>query len=293
MRTMTMLLAFLFVSSIASACEPAGWRPCRSPVPQPPSGGYLAFSGAQAVTVANQNGALRYPGRGGWTVEFWVLPERLTARGEAELTILGQASPGIPGRDPWGFRVHTQAFSFRVDGPNGGSHSLLFDMELNRWHHVAGVYTNDRSGRWMEVYVDGRRVQRQRVHVRMQGRDDPVVFGAFARDFGFGSFEGGLDEVRIWSRALGAGEVQRAMAGEVQPDATGLVAWWSFEERSGTVALDRTEHGLHGVLGDPLGGWKGGARAEAPTRYLPQLPARQPERPLTPEEEVLRRLGCG
>lgn len=206
----------------------------------------LAFDGVDDFAVVPACEAVRYPGTGGWSVEFWVKPVVYPFRGET--SVIGQESVGVAAHDPWSVRAHPTHFEFRVDGPKGDTGRVLFDLTLGVWQHVACVYRGPGGGGMsMAVFVDGRLVAERPVTVRMEPRDDPVYFGALAGTH----FRGLLDEPRVWAHALNADEVAGAMGGDIDPADPRLRAWWSFDEASGPVALDRTGGEAHAVLGRP------------------------------------------
>lgn len=207
----------------------------------------LAFDGIDDFATVPACDAVRYPGTGGWTVEFWVKPIIYPHAGEA--SIIGQESVGIPGRDPWSVRAQATHFEFRIDGVDGAEDRILFDLALGVWQHVACVYygPQTKGGLSMAVYVDGRQIAQQPTNVVMQGRDDPVYFGTITGTY----FRGLLDETRIWSYPLGPNAIARAMQGRVKPNDEHLRAWWTFDDSSAGVAVDRGPNGAHAVLGRP------------------------------------------
>lgn len=205
----------------------------------------LAFDGLDDFATVPACDAVRYPGTGGWTVEFWVKPVIYPFHGET--SIIGQESVGVPGHDPWSVRAHPTHFEFRIDGVQGNSESVRFDLALGVWQHIACAYDNTDNERSLSVYINGELVESRPTGVRMDSRLDPVYLGALTGIH----FCGLLDEARLWSAALGADAVIRAMDGRVRPDETDLRAWWSFDDGSPGVAVDRGPHGAHAVLGRP------------------------------------------
>ncbi|MHC4949296.1 MAG: LamG-like jellyroll fold domain-containing protein [Planctomycetota bacterium] len=125
------------------------------------------------------------------------------------------------------------------------------------WHHVACV--RDAATGRKHVYVDG---VEDFASVALLSDDDisypdggvanPVtewnpyiVLGAEKHDAGpaFPSFDGYLDELRIWSRALTPLEVDALKDLASPPDAPGLVAHYRFEEGAGTTTADASAAG--------------------------------------------------
>ena len=112
----------------------------------------------------------------------------------------------------------------------------------DRWHAVV-VTWQQRDGS-LAVYKDGTLVftgvlpSRQPIQpggVLVLGQDQDAVGRGFDPEQGF---EGLLDQVRIYRRALAVEEVQRIYRSE-----SGLVGLWQFDEASGNVALDRSGSG--------------------------------------------------
>ena len=80
--------------------------------------------------------------------------------------------------------------------------------EFDRWIHLAGTY----DGEIMRLYVDGVEIGNQAISGNIPLDDNPVTFGAeengdIPLDV-LGELEGLIDEVRMYNRALDAGEIQ-------------------------------------------------------------------------------------
>lgn len=206
----------------------------------------LVFDGADDVATVPASDALRYPGRGGWTIELRLRPDAYPEHGET--AVFGQESVGVAAHDPYSLRIHPGWFEFRVDGPNDGRGIVRFELPLGIWSHVACVYENGHAGRSMSVFINGERVDRLVVPVRMESRTDPVFMGRL----GDRSFAGAIDEPRVWSYAMDEPDVARAMHADIDPSDHRLRGWWSFDERRGGIILDRSPSASHGLLGDPL-----------------------------------------
>jgi hypothetical protein len=72
-----------------------------------------------------------------------------------------------------------------------------------------------------------------------------------SRGVGGSHFDGRIDDVRVWSRALGHEEIREGLEA-VAANATGLVAWWKLDESSGNTLLDASPNGFSLAL-DGLG----------------------------------------
>ncbi len=91
-----------------------------------------------------------------------------------------------------------------VDRHHGTTH-----LDRWRWHHVAFV----RSGDAWQVFVDGS-LDASGTGVAAAGRGDQVFFGG--RSDGVDSWEGRLDEIAVFGRALSYAEIRR-LAGQTPP----------------------------------------------------------------------------
>ena len=116
----------------------------------------------------------------------------------------------------------------------------MTDINDGEWHHLLGTY----DGSAMKLYVDG---NLEDTNTDFSG-DLPVVVG----DVHIGAdyeaspgnfFNGQLDEVRVYNRALADAEVQR-----LYEWAPGPVMHLKMDEMSGASAFDSSAHGNEGAL---------------------------------------------
>ncbi len=96
-------------------------------------------------------------------------------------------------------------------------------MTDGRWHHATATY----DGSTIRIYFDGREVGRFDHRGKLDTRGSaPAYIGSLAGRMEF--FQGGIDDVRVYARALSAAEVQALASGqEVEP--RGLVGWWKLD----------------------------------------------------------------
>ncbi len=86
-------------------------------------------------------------------------------------------------------------------------------LQLNTWHHIALIRNGDTTN--AVVYIDG-----QRVPVKVQGEVEDIAsidglsvgrhtgfFGGLV-SFGTNTFDGDVDEIRVWNRVLSDAEIQ-------------------------------------------------------------------------------------
>ena len=120
------------------------------------------------------------------------------------------------------------------------------NVQDNTWHHVA-VTLNGGSTittNAVKMYVDGQLIStgsgsklwQHGGNIRI-GRNGGTKFHT-GDDGGGESFYGDIDEVRIWNVERTASQIADAKDGTLNGDETGLVAYYNFQENSGTTAND-------------------------------------------------------
>jgi hypothetical protein len=126
---------------------------------------------------------------------------------------------------------------WQVDDQNGG-HAITTTKVFpqGQWVHVAATVDDQGNG---ALYWDGQLVASGMLAV------PPVAARAnqYVGRSNWGSdsaFTGSLDEVKIWSGARTAAEIQQDMSQITSGSEPGLEAYYSFDEGSGTTAHDAT-----------------------------------------------------
>ena len=119
---------------------------------------------------------------------------------------------------------------------------------VDRWSHLAVTY----DGRRITLYVNGSQVSSRATSGTIRKTSDPMWIGG---NEPYGEyFEGEIDDVRVYDRALDPSELRTEMSkplgnGEVMP-APGLVAAYEFDAGSGTRATDASgEHNTGSIIG--------------------------------------------
>jgi hypothetical protein len=111
----------------------------------------------------------------------------------------------------------------------------------DRWTNVAFVYDGDTE----RFYVEGSVVATRAAHGRIEASGNPLWIGG-NRPYGE-HFDGLIDEVRVYDRALSAREIRRDMATAVHADRD-LVAAYGFDAVSGAEARDSAGNGNVGEI---------------------------------------------
>jgi len=111
------------------------------------------------------------------------------------------------------------------------------DLRDGQWHHVVGTY--DKNTTLAKIYIDG--VYKTQAAQAEGITDSGSIFRIGSRDV-WAVFNGSLDDVRVYNRALTAAEVK------YHYNQGGPVGYWKFDEGSGTVAKDETENNNDGTI---------------------------------------------
>ncbi|MEJ5051158.1 endo-beta-N-acetylglucosaminidase H [Chryseobacterium culicis] len=109
-------------------------------------------------------------------------------------------------------------------------------LNANTWYHVAATY----DGSNMKLYINGvlDATKAQTGSVNSNGAFNVGYLYNTSRNF-----NGKVDEVRVWKRALSQTEISQNMCNVTVP-ATSLAAYWKFNEGSGSTVQDISGNGV-------------------------------------------------
>src|SRR3989344_4713696 len=166
----------------------------------------------------------------------------------------------------WGSdSVAGQRFTFSINTSNtlsigieGSAESAVTAVGDNIWHHVA-ITCSGNNLNTCKIWVDGRldKTLTTSATINTSSSDRGLSIGIWPLPFG--PFNGQIDEVRIYNRALTSSEVERLYKGSkasvVNKTKTnrltnGLVGYWTFDGKDiySTTAIDRSGSGNNGTL---------------------------------------------
>lgn len=223
---------------------------------------YLEFDGEDDQLIVPSDPLLDFSDE--ITIEAWIRPDTLSTSTRQDRVVSKRlvyeltVSTGDTGCH-FGSDGHVQ-FRLNLSGANrrlcGGV------LAPGQWHHLAATY----DGAAARIYVDGAEVASTPRSGTIRASSDALEIGSQPTQTRF--FDGGIDEVRLWSRARSAAEIANDAASPPPGNAgnqAGLVAHWPFDEGSGQLGADATGNGNDAVLGntsvaepaDPL--WSPGA----------------------------------
>jgi len=187
----------------------------------------LSLSGSQYLASA-QEAPFDIASGSTFTLEAWVRPT-ITNANQILLGKNNQYSLYISSNGSFGMNFYT------TSTPNGtGGDTSIFragSVRANEWQHVAVV----RSGASVTGYVNGQALATftngSDVSAIKAGSSSFVVGGYSTSDQ---PFTGLIDQVRVWSSARTAAELQSGMSTFIPIPQTNLIASYGFNELSGT-----------------------------------------------------------
>ncbi len=222
-------IVFLAVLTFLGIAQPAraqtGW------------GNALSFDGVNDYVQSQQDVALA---NRSFSVEAWV-----QRRSSSTMDMVVSQGGGVYNQClMFGFHYYGgNQFVFDFYGNGVGSGTAETDTA---WHHWAGTY--DASTKVRCLYRDG-------VLIASNTNTVEHYQGAGSLKIGIGpggeapnEFDGSIDEVRIWGVARSAAELSANMNGRLTGAEAGLLAYWRFDEGTGTVAYDASANHRDSVL---------------------------------------------
>ena len=193
----------------------------------------LTFDGINDQVTMGITAELSELALGDFTLEAWIRTGDVTG---------GQTVIGNFFTNPaYGMYTYNGYLVFHCGTIVYGSSGFVSD---NVWHHVVAVrdFGND-----LLMYVDG-------IQVFSNGSDPNSAFEVeYATMIGNVPnqayiFAGSIDEVRVWNTVRTEAQIRENMFNVLEGDEVGLVAYYRFDESSGTTLPDITSNALDGTL---------------------------------------------
>lgn len=127
---------------------------------------------------------------------------------------------------------------------SGYSTAIVTD---NKWHHLAGVV---HDGTWI-IYVDGI-LQNQHItgysNTVLNSNENLLLGNYYYEYLGNHFYQGQVDEVRIWKKALSAEEIRQNMCRTLSAASPDLIAYFKLDNIAGGVIADHSPLKLNGRL---------------------------------------------
>ena len=141
--------------------------------------------------------------------------------------------------------------SFNVAGRTSGSWEEAVTsvgvLKAGQWYHVAGTFDGDSVNLYLNGVLQATHLYTGQINIS-SGLDPRI--GELANGGGR-NFDGTIDEVRVWNRALSEIEIRRQMCqkiGTTHPKYGNLAGAWHLDEGTGTTTDDYSNRGNDATL---------------------------------------------
>ena len=204
--------------------------------------GALNFDGVDDYVTCGNGTSLNLTGS--LTISAWINPQSFGQGGWGRIVDKGNGSTG--------YSMLIESSSNRLGYAVYGSYvaySSANIIELNTWQHVTVVY--DEPSDSVAFYIDGQPAGTADYSTSpVDSANDPLVIGIRGYDLNR-AFDGTIDQVRIYNRALAADEVLALFDIDLEPVidiSNGLVNYWKFDEGTGATAQNSSNSENAGTL---------------------------------------------
>ena len=141
-------------------------------------------------------------------------------------------------------------------------------ISLDQWNHI--VFTRNGQSDNGSIYVNGvaQEINSSNSNYQFNNNDAPKEIGRGTQENQH--FEGLIDRITVWSRALTAGEVQSIMYSNLDANESGLVGYWRGNTGSGEILYDYSGNLNHGAINGAS--WNDEVPYEISTETTPTIP---------------------
>jgi hypothetical protein len=168
--------------------------------------------------------------------------------------------PSFPAADGYELGIHNNSGSYRFQMGlmmSSGNHYLYYQDPLNsyttgQWYNIVATFDNGLA----KLYIDGEfkssatfsgTIDLSPTDLIFGGRADLVGAGQYS-SYGAAIFDGKIDEISMWNRALDSTEIANYHLCSPQGAENGLIGLWKFEEGTGNISGDLSYYDNNSLL---------------------------------------------
>jgi len=123
------------------------------------------------------------------------------------------------------------------------------DWVVGQWYHVIGTYDPNIAVNNMKIFVDGVLDNQATITGNPNAPAGYLRIGALSGDNPEFYWQGGIDELRIYDRALTENEISEIFKSEVPVDiSNGLVGYWAFNGNTNDISGNNNNGFAYGTL---------------------------------------------
>jgi len=222
-------------------------------------------NGNCAWVAGKVNGAINFDGDGDFIDIGFPIPaitNRITVAAWIKVTAFDKPYQAIVTKGDTRWRLqrysNTNCIQFVCTGVTGGDIHGSRNVNDGQWHHIAGVY--DGTDNRIFLYVDGVEDVNQVTSGSISTNSAPVYIGENSEQRGR-YFNGAIDQVRIYNKALTAPEIATIFGGSAPT--SDLVGYWSMDwgNCSTTITAAPTKAAIYHWPGGSKDRWSPAAGA--------------------------------
>ncbi len=173
-----------------------------------------------------------------FTLEAWINPNHLNYH-----TIISKGNAA--GTEGYTFYIWNGQFYLTLHNKSGYG-CTVSGLKANEWQHVAVVWDGNNKAKF---YRNGVFIQEVTAVATAGIISSPASTFKIGEDYcGSNTFNGAIDEVHVWNTARSNKEIRQYMERELTGTETGLMAYYNFNEETGTTAENLTVNNLDGTL---------------------------------------------
>ncbi len=197
----------------------------------------LTFDGVDDAVVIQDSSAFDF-GTGDFTIEAWIKPNNLST----DHAIISDYN-GSPNNSMTFFTNVNGGLSAYIGANAADLSSPDGVLEVGKWDHVALIRAADSAF----LYINSARVSATSgLAARSLSSSFNLTIGSQPAGSPF-YFNGAIDEVRIWNKAVGSVDLLSNYFSQLSGDEDGLVAYYQMNHTAGLVVGDRTPNNYNGT----------------------------------------------
>ncbi len=207
------------------------------------------FDGSGKVLLAEHSGALNFTADESYTLSFWMKPDTLADVGVVTNWRQNSSSSGGTDRNFMGAWLRANgALEYQKGADKSNkwytTSSASGAVSAGNWYNV--VLVQDAAAGQCYMYINGS-LAATADHTRPVGSDSTkgtIVMGSAISSAA--AYKGLLDEVKLYNTALSSDTIINSYAADTVEDH--LLAYYSFDEISGTTVTDLSGNGYNGTI---------------------------------------------
>ncbi len=176
------------------------------------------------------------------SIEGWLYSNILTAGSRGILSKAYATKPYIG--------IWTQSnLKLAFEWANSSTYEKLTsstNLQTNKWYHFAIVFASNNN---VKLFINGNLDNSKTMTIPYVATHNTNTLRIGRLHAGYPIFDGFIDEVAIYNRALSAEEIWANMHRRLAGDEPGLVGYWDFDEGEGQIVYDLSGNGNDGQLG--------------------------------------------